>query len=430
MNKSELKVHINGEDRVIPVGVKLLDESDLYMAEFSLLQLKDPSEEVVETGDYQWSNPRRLGEQGLNVLQMAELYSDIKDEGLMFPFICRWVIKNGELVVQVLDGERRWRCIDTLISKQEQVWCRAERKWRPASEVYRAVPCRILTGNDIDALKVAFMVSDRSVNWGDAAVAKLIRKLRNCGCGDEKILDVTKKSSQWLREQDRICSLDDLTFTYLTDGKINRALALKLADIDDLDRRHRHLRGAYDNAVSTHQEVIDKAEEDLSRAVEKEEFAEAILDEVTVKGEDTGPATLSLQEAAERTQQKRQARASAARPKAKTANLRRAATKLAEEEDVEVGEDVSQPLRVGKIQKQLESIQEIIANGGKDEEGKDVLDVTSLRACEVCYKAIISGDEDIIKLLRRQRAVNILYQHRIQQKAQEHEAVVEDETDE
>jgi murein L,D-transpeptidase YcbB/YkuD len=279
-------------------------------------------------------------------------------------------------------------------------------------------------------LKIAFMVSDRSINWGEAATAKLIRRLRDCQCDDEEILDLTKKSSQWLREQDRICALDDLTFSYLTDGKVNRALALKLADIEELDRRHRHLHAAYDDAVSSHREVVAKAEDDLTKAVEKEQYAEAELEEATVKGQDTTDAQTKLGDAQEKTRQKRQARSAASRPKAKTANLRRAASKLAEEDgEPEVGDDVRQSLRPGKIEKQLQSIQAIIANGGKDSENKDVLDVASLRACEVCYKSILNGEEDVVRLLRRFRAANILQQRRAQMKAEEHDAEL-DEMDE
>ena len=123
------------------------------------------------------------------------------------------------------------------------------------------------------------MVSDRSIKWGEAAVAKLIRKLRRCGCNDEEILETTKKSVQWLREQDRICALDELTFSHLADGKINRAFALRLTDIKDLERRHRHLYATWADAVACYEEVRQKTEVDLEKAVEKEEYVEAELGE-------------------------------------------------------------------------------------------------------------------------------------------------------
>lgn len=429
---SVLKVHVNGEDKLIPEGVELLGEVDLYSANFSLLQLPDPEEVTADV--YKWANPRREGAEpdkgaGLGKTDMEELLTDIKEEGLMSPLICRWVVKDGNLIIQVLDGERRWRCLDKLLSTSEKVWCRGQKKWRPATEVYKTVPCRIVTGNDKEALKIAFMVSDRSISWGEAAVAKLIRRLRNCGCDDEEILDTTKKSAQWLREQDRICALDDLTFSYLTDGKINRAFALRLTEIADLDRRHAHLRAAYDDAVECYKEEVQKADEDLEKAVEKEEYAEAELDEAKAKGQDTAEAETKLEEAQERTTQKRQARVSVPRPKAKTPNHRRATQRMAEEGDESVAEEAGQTLSPGKIQKQLEAVQAAIADGGKDSEGRTILDVGKLKACEVCYKAIIHGDEDVIRLLRRHHAADILTQRRATMKAQEREAEIEEEVE-
>lgn len=427
-----LKVNVNGEDKTIPAGVELLGEVDLYSANFSLLQLSDYPEEVVEDV-YKWSNPRRTGDEdkgaGLGKMDMEELFTDIKEEGIMSPLICRWVVKDGSLAIQVLDGERRWRCLDKLIAADEKVWCRGQKKWRPATEVYKTVPCRIVTGDDREALKVAFMVSDRSINWGEAAVAKLIRRLRKCGYDDEQILDTTKKSAQWLREQDRICALDDLTFSYLTNGKINRAFALRLTEIEDLERRNRHLRAAYDDALSCYKEEVKKAEDDLEKAVEKEEYVEAELEEAKIKGQDTTEVESKLEEAQERTTQKRQARSSVPRPKAKTPNHRRAINKLAKEGDENVADEVGQSLSPGKVQKQLEAIQAAIADGGKDEEGRTILDVAKLKACEVCYKAIIHGDEDVIRLLRRHHAAEILTQRRATMKAQEREVEIEEEVE-
>lgn len=429
---SALKVQVNGEEKIIPAGVELLGEVDLYSANFSLLQLPEPEEADMEV--YTWSNPRRTGQTeegaGLGKMDMEELLTDIKEEGLMSPLICRWIIKDeGNLIIQVLDGERRWRCIDKLVSTSEKVWCRGQKKWRPATEVYKTVPCRIVTGNDKEALKIAFMVSDRSINWGEAAVAKLIRRLRNCGCGDEEILETTKKSAQWLREQDRICALDDLTFSYLTDGKINRAFALRLTEIDDQDRRHQHLRAAYDDALTCYKQEIQKAEDDLEKAVEKEEYAEAELDEAVAKGQDTTEVETKLGEAQARTTQKQQVRSSVPRPKAKTPNHRRAVQKMAEEGDDEATKCVGTILSPGKIEKQLEVIQEAIVAGGKDSEGRTILDVAKLKACEVCYKAIIHGDEDVIRLLRRHHAADILTSRRTTLKAQEREVEIEEEVE-
>lgn len=252
------------------------------------------------------------------------------------------------------------------------------------------------------------MVSDRSVNWGEGATAKLIKKLRKCNCTDEEILELTKKSFQWLREMDEICSLDDLTFTFLTDGRINRALGLRLSKIEDLDRRHRYLHASYDDAVENHQEELAKADEDLEKAETKEELAESELAEAQQQGDTEAEqeAAAKLEEAKDRTQTKRRQRQEAARPRAKTKNLRNAAAKIAEEEDDETpASDVTTPLRPGKIRAHSEAIADLITKNGKDEEGKEIFSIATLHVIQACYKAILAGEEDILKVLKRQRNV-------------------------
>jgi len=423
MSVTKTRILIGGVEKEIPNGVDMLGEDDLYNVPFCLLTVADEAREVE---DYAWANPRRLGQtdgsmgRGFDKQDMEELYNDIRDEGLMFPLICRWVVHpdDGSLSIQVLDGERRYRCMDKQRQKDEKCYSRKHKEFRPAQEVHEKVPCRVITGNDKEALKIAFMVSDRSVAWGEGATAKLIKKLRKCHCSDKEILELTKKSFQWLKEQDEICQLDDLTFNYLTDGKINRALALRLAKIAEIDRRHKYLHASYDDAVATHQEELAKADTDLTRAEEKEELAEAELTEATEKGDPgaIAAAQQNLEKTQERTQKRRRQRSEASRPRAKTKNLRNASNAIAEEDAEADQSDVAQPLRPGRIRKEVESIQALIDNEGKDGEGHPVADVKVLEAVKYCYtKNVLGGEEDIAKVLKRFRALTIIQQRRAAQ---------------
>ncbi len=411
-------ISVCGIDMTVPEGVDLLPEQDdLYSTKFNLLRLSP--EEACDNSQYTFVNPRRDGGKGFDKCDMQELYADIQEEGLMFPPICRWVLDDGQLVIQVLDGERRWKCITRLIEKNEKCWSRLHRKWMPAQEVYKQIPCRILTGNDKEALKVAFMVSDRAVAWGEGATAKLIKKLRKCGADDEEILALTKKSGQWLREMDKICTLDEETFRYLVENKINRAVALKLAEVSDLGRRHLYLTATYEDAVEHHQEEQARAESNLARAEEKLEQADALVAEAEEK-EDTillSEAQHRLKEAQEKKEEKEREAKEAQQPRGKTANLRRGAQAVAED-DEKTGTDVADApiptLRPGKIRKQLETVEALIAKGGLDTDGKETLPIMTLHSIVACYKAILNGDEDIMKVIKRQRGVNILWSRRNQ----------------
>lgn len=407
-------INIDGVQKEIPSSVDMLGEDDLYMVPFSMLALAPDEKEDEQEEEYHWHNPRRLGKiegntlgRGLDKQDMQELYTSIKDEGLMLPFVARWIIKeDGNLSAEVVDGERRWRCIDRQIKKVELVKSRKLGDMLPATDVHAKVICRVVVGDDKDALRIAFMVSDRSVPWGEGATAKLIKKLRKAGFSDEDILKETKKSFQWLREMDEICNLDELTFDYLTDGRINRALGLRLAKIEEIDRRHKYLHASYDDAVQNHQEELAKADEDLEKAEQKEEVLESELAEVQGDTEAEKEVAAKLEAAKSRTQSKRQKRQEAARPRAKTKNLRNAAAKIAEEEEGEgIAEDVATALRPGKIRLYSDTIANLIGKNGKDEDGKEVFTVATLHVLQAVIKGILGGEEDVMKILLRQRNI-------------------------
>lgn len=429
MSRSRIKV--GDVEMELPPGVEALGEDDLFSVPFDLLNIA--TNEADGTGDYRWVNPRHLGQSdnsmghGFDKPEMEELYNDIKDDGLMCPLICRWVIVEESLRIQVLDGERRWRSINRQIEKNERVWSRKDQQWLPAKNVHSKIPCRVIAGNDKEALKVAFMVSDRSVAWGEGATAKLIKKLRDCKCSDKEILELTKKSTQWLKEQDDICDLDDLTFSYLIDGKINRALALRLSKIENVERRQYWLHASYDDAVATHQEELSKADGALAKAEQKEELADAVLAEARESGdqEAIAEAKETLEEMQEKTQLRRRQRSEASRPRAKNKNLRNAAAKVGRDED---DDEVAQPLRPGRIRKEVEILNKLIKDGGKDADNKPVADVALLEALRYCYEHnVLGGEEDISKVLKRYKSFSILQQRQAAKIEAKTEASLEDD---
>jgi hypothetical protein len=392
-------ITVSGKEKELPSEVEWLEE-DLYYVPFNMLTL---AKTKTDSKEYQWSNPRHLGRiegsllgQGFSVSDMEELYSDIEVNGLLTPFNCRWILDKGELKIEIIAGERRYRCIDRHLKKGGKVYSRKHKTSMSAKEVFAKVPCRICDASEKQALSLSISNEVRSVPWGEGALAILIKMLRRQhGCTDEEILEITKKSSQWLREMDKIIELDDMTFSYLMDSKINRALALKLAKIDDEDARKDWLHAAYDDAVETHDVEVSKADKSLEKAEQKEEFAEAELAEKERGGdeEEIESAKERLEKSQEVTQEKRRHRTDTAKPQAKTKNLRNAVRKSGRK-------GPTTALRPGKIEKQLEAINALIAADGKDESGEVVCNLACLTVVAACYKAILGGEEDILATLR------------------------------
>jgi len=393
------KIVLQSKEYEIPSGVTLVD-GDLYSIPFGLISVAESDLEESAGTQYQWSNPRYFGQaegslgSGFSKEDMDELADSIKEEGLLCPLICRWKTDSGELEVEILDGERRWRSVDRLIKKNEKVWSRAEKKWLSAKQVFDTVLCTITTGNDKEALRVAFAVSDRAVGWGDGATAKLVKKLRKCKCNDEEILEITKKTPPWLKEMDQICALDELTFSYLIGAKINRALALRLSKIKDLKSRHHWLHACYEDAVVHQKEIYAQAEMELEKAELKEELAEATLAEVKFNNdeESVAEAEQELAEAVNRVEEKQQKKKKASRPIAKTKNLDRVAS--------EEGEgDLVKPLSPRKIKLQLKSINTLIQSDGKNDDVE--VDLPVLYGIQACYNAILKGEDDVLPVLKR-----------------------------
>ena len=419
-------IAVNGLEKKIPEGIELLGEDDLYNVPIQLIGLAESIEnDEIEQDGYTWSIPRHFGHEGngFDQLSMEELSETLQADGILFPFICRWVIdENGALGVQIIDGERRYLAIKDLIKKNLPCYNRKTKTMEEAAYVHTKLPCRILSGNDKEALKIAFMVSDRAVNWGESAVAKLIKKLRDAKCSDKEILEITKKGPAWLREQDRLCALDELTFSYLANSKINRAFALKLTNIEDLTVRHQKLLAAYEDAVIVHDKTIKHMDDSIEKAESKVELVEAVLAESILADDAVAAAKAQKDlEKAQKAVERRQKKKDAIQPPiAKTVNLKH--TQNDEDvEDADDGDDVGDalppeidlPLSLGKIKKQSEQLQELLDAGGKDSDGKNLMQPKILQVIKSYIdKCIVGGEEDIVKFLKRQRAIIMLQNKR------------------
>ena len=386
------KAIVGDQEYDLPEGVESISDDGLYLVDFNAIEL---AAEPTEEKEFRFFNPRHLGEykidenslylgNGFEKESMKELLSDIQDKGLDYPLIVRWILKDGKVKVQVNDGERRYRCIERLLIKNEKVWSEKDNAFSPASKVYGKIICRIKAMNDEEALERACAVSETSVRWGDAATAKLIKKLYELGLSDEKVCKLVKKGKQWVAEQYSLNELDEVCFNYLQSNKINRSVALTLARVANVDERQTRCMAAYRDAVMKREKLVEKLDKSVEKAEDKEELAQAQLVEAQLKGEDVVEQEKVVEEAIRNTKKKKEAKAASAKPMAKTKNLRKASG------------ETNAPLRPSKIKKQHKVIQSLIE---KNDETHCNLGI--LQTLEVVYKSILSGEEDILKILKK-----------------------------
>lgn len=402
--KKTAKISLNGVEYDIPEGISLLTNDGMYTVKLDLINYADPLTEDESKGDFKWFNFRHLTKKGFGEEDMALLKASITDSGLLYPPICRWYItKDNTLSLQLLEGERRLRSIRELVEENKKCWSKIDNDYLPAQEVYESIPCRIVVADEKESLRIALSVHDNSIDWGESSKTRIVMSLRSAGCTDDEILDITKKSVAWLREEDHLSTLDEKTFSFYENGKINRSVALRLLKIEDLDNRHKYLEQAYTYAVKDYEENIKEAEVDLDKAEQKEEVAEAtlaLLEEAGKDAEAIDAAKEKYVEAKVKTEAKKEKKETLKKKgvQTKTKHLASAAKDTVDSETPESALKVLSPV---KLKKQQERIEALIVDKGKLED-KIVVSTNILEWLVAVYKGILSGEENIDKVLKRQ----------------------------
>jgi hypothetical protein len=199
---------------------------NLFKVKFSVINVANKPDPGGD--EYQWSNIRymtasedSLG-RGFEKPKMVRQRDSIRDEGLYYPLICRWISKDGCRTVQLVDGERRYRNIDWLILKNEKCKNPATGQYEPAKLLYESIECRVFDApTDKEALKLAYKSGTCREDFGDEADIVLIRELRAKNWSDEDILDSLGHKPEWLRDIDTLIEKlegDEKTFSALAEG--------------------------------------------------------------------------------------------------------------------------------------------------------------------------------------------------------------------
>jgi len=381
---------VDGKEYDLPDGFEPLGEDGLFLADFDLLELADEPDllEVGNAKDIQFFNPRHLGKgedegiaikgQGFNKEEMHELLNDIQKNGLEYHLCGFWTKKDEKIKVKVNDGERRFRCLDHMRRKEEKVWSPKDQQFMSAKEVYARIPIKVKSMSEEEALMRACAVSETSVKWGDAALARLVKMLYAAGKGDETICKVVNKGPQWVAETYALNNLDDMCFGYLLQGKINRAVAKQLLKITDEKERQQRCIDAFNDAVANNATAVVEAEAAVEKAENKEELARAELEEAKLNGADAETIAAlekKIVDAGTKVKAKKQNRAASVKPMAKSKNLRNAT-------------GAAKAMTVAKVNKQLTGIKELI-----EKNDETYAPVSTLKVVQVVLKALLSGDD-------------------------------------
>ena len=371
---------------------------NLYRVQISLIQFAQQSDE----GGLAFFNPRFVladsKPKGFSKEEMNELREAIRTEGLENPLLLRLVEIDGEQVLQLVGGERRKRCLDKLISDEEECYDPASESWKSASDMYGFVECRINEMDDQSAYKYAFSENERAIGIGEGATVALINEFRKASWTDEQIFQTTGKSSAWLRETDILLNLDESTFKSLSTNEINRTAALKLAKIENIESRIHVLEAAKSFAVDRISVIREKLEAEVEAAEDKIERneAEAFVAEVQGDSDKKASAEKKLRKNKSRVEAKKEEIEDLA-PKINSDDIRNAQNEDKDEEELE-GKVLSN-IKIFKFwHKPLKAI---VDREGLDEEGNDLeIDLADAVLVLSVLEARNSGDKDILNLLK------------------------------
>ena len=221
----------------------------LFAVPFNAIVVPDAEEDDEQ--EYRFRNPRLLTEFGqaafLDKTACTALRESIKSKTLLNHLVCRWVEVDGQYVPQLVGGDRRYRAIEFLIRKKEIVTDPRSAKmddkgqWQyskcSADIAYETIPCQVFAVNsDLDALALSWAENKSRIELSEGHEVAEVIKLRKFDASDERILEILQQDPKWLAETDElIASLDEESLADLLEARIDRASAIELSAIKNID---------------------------------------------------------------------------------------------------------------------------------------------------------------------------------------------------
>lgn len=348
---------------------------------------------LSEYDENSFCNPRNyqkgiLG-RGFDRESMEELYSAIKSQGLLHPLIAR----KHDKKVQLICGERRFRTIKKLIAAKELCYDLTTKKMVLAGELYQNILCRYYEDlDDIGALQLAFSENDKAKGIGDVATMHQVARMRKSGLSDSDILSITNKQPLWLRQADRILSLDEKTLSAFNKELINRSVALDLSNIENIAERHIRL----DNVISVAEERVAEKVKQVNAVVEKaaEAVDEAEIGEVVALKVGKGVEDAKKAVAAAKNQLLDKEKL--------VANVKKTATpRDLNKVKKDAGEDISKPLTAAKLEKTwLAPLIDLIHNSCHVD-GKPIANILTAQIVHDIVMEILDGNDNIIDVVKK-----------------------------
>ena len=263
------------------LDLKNLENGNVYLVNFNDIIVDYPKDEkqLLKIKEIKFFNPRFLtGTKtnpcglGFEKENMENQRESIVNNGLINPLIGR-IDSTGK--VQLIDGHRRRENISYCRKNNIDCLDPVTSEYVDAYSLYEKVPVKIYKNlTDYDAFALAFNEEKTKVKFGPEAEIKFLMLCQRSGIPEKEIINCLGKSTSWYNSViSYIKKLkdDDITLESLISGEINQVSAKLLAEINDVDTRHKVLEVSKEKTKDKADDKKKKINESINKSLEKKE---------------------------------------------------------------------------------------------------------------------------------------------------------------
>jgi hypothetical protein len=231
------------------LDLKNLENGSVYLVNFNDIVVDYPKDEkqILKIKEIKFFNPRFLtGTKsnpcglGFEKENMENQRESIVNNGLINPLIGR-IDLNGK--IQLIDGHRRRENISYCRKNNIDCLDPVTNEYVDAYSLYEKVPVKIYKNlTDYDAFALAFNEEKTKIKFGPEAEIKFLMLCQRSGIPEKEIVNCLGKSTSWYNSVISYLKKlkdDNITLESLISGEINQVSAKLLAEIDDIDARHK-----------------------------------------------------------------------------------------------------------------------------------------------------------------------------------------------
>lgn len=254
----------------------------VYMVDFNDIVVDYPKDEIqlLKIEKIKFFNPRFLtGTKsnpfgiGFEKQNMEVQKESIINNGLINPFIGR-INEKGK--IELIDGHRRRENINFCRKNNIDCFDPNTNELVDAYELYRKVPVKIYSNlSDYDAFSLAFNEEKTKVKFGPEAEIKFLMLCQKANIPEKEIINCLGKSVSWYNSVASCLEKlknDNITLDSFINGEINQISAKILADIEDVEVRHKVLEISKEKNKSKIENKKNKIDESITKSLEEKEF--------------------------------------------------------------------------------------------------------------------------------------------------------------